>query len=136
MIEYFVDTWYFIARIDPFDAHHAAARRLQTFSAAGALVTHDAVLTEVLAFFCEDGSRLRQRAVATIRETLRTFVVEPADRRLFLRGLERYAQRVDKEYSQVDCMSMVLMEERGITTVLTNDHHFTQAGFRVLTDAP
>ena len=29
----------------------------------------------------------------------------------------------------VDCMSMVLMERRRITHILTNDHHFRQEGF-------
>jgi predicted nucleic acid-binding protein len=31
---------------------------------------------------------------------------------------------------------MTLMRERGITHVLTNDHHFRQEGFTVLSDAP
>lgn len=29
---------------------------------------------------------------------------------------------------------MVLMEERGIRQVLTNDHHFAQAGFTVVNE--
>lgn len=37
-----------------------------------------------------------------------------------------------RTYSLVDCISMVVMEERGIQHVLTNDHHFTQAGFTVV----
>jgi len=28
------------------------------------------------------------------------------------------------------------MKDRGITHVLTNDHHFRQEGFTVLSDAP
>ena len=136
MIEFFVDTWFFIALVDPLDAHHGAVQRLKAYFSGAALVTHDGVLSELLAFYSRGGASMRQRAVSDARDALRAMRVEPVDRSLFLRGLERYAQRVDEEYSHVDCMSMVLMEERGITTVLTNDHHFTQAGFRVLTDAP
>jgi predicted nucleic acid-binding protein len=54
------------------------------------------------------------------------------DRPLFIAALDLYEQRRDKEYSLVDCASMVIMRQRGITHVLTNDHHFTQAGFTIL----
>jgi len=47
-------------------------------------------------------------------------------------ALRRYRARPDKTYSLVDCHSMVLMEERRITQVLTADDHFRQAGFTCL----
>jgi predicted nucleic acid-binding protein len=53
---------------------------------------------------------------------------------LFSAALSLYEQRPDKEYSLVDCMSMTLMRERGITHVLTNDHHFRQEGFTVVNE--
>ena len=31
-----------------------------------------------------------------------------------------------------DCISFVVMEERGLSEALTSDHHFEQAGFSVL----
>jgi predicted nucleic acid-binding protein len=31
-----------------------------------------------------------------------------------------------------DCISFVVMNERDINDALTNDHHFEQAGFRIL----
>jgi uncharacterized protein len=43
--------------------------------------------------------------------------------------------RADKQWSLVDCSSFVLMEELKISQVLTTDHHFQQAGFRVLLQA-
>ena len=55
-------------------------------------------------------------------------------RELFERALSLYERRPDKEYSLVDCMSMTLMRERGITHVLTNDHHFRQEGFTVVSE--
>ena len=50
----------------------------------------------------------------------------------FASGFELYARRLDKEYSLTDCISMQTMRERGITEVLTHDHHFAQEGFIVL----
>jgi uncharacterized protein len=41
---------------------------------------------------------------------------------------------LDKAYSLVDCMSMSLMRERGITHILTNDHHFRQEGFTLVNE--
>jgi predicted nucleic acid-binding protein len=132
MPEYFADSWYFIALADRFDSHHAAARRLQALAGQHILVTHDGVLSEVLTYFSGRGPSMRRAAAAVARDALRHFRVLPADRELFLLALDRYADRDDKEYSHVDCMSMVLMERLGIRHVLTNDHHFTQAGFVVV----
>jgi predicted nucleic acid-binding protein len=39
---------------------------------------------------------------------------------------------LDKAYSLTDCISMNAMRERGLTDILTNDHHFTQEGFHIL----
>ena len=49
-----------------------------------------------------------------------------------MKGLDFYASRTDKEYSLVDCISILTMRQMNITDVLTNDHHFTQEGFTVL----
>ena len=43
-----------------------------------------------------------------------------------------YKQMDDKQWGLVDCISFVIMRERGVTEALTSDHHFVQAGFRVL----
>lgn len=133
---YFADAWYFIALLDSFDSHHTRARRLRATVRGDALITHDAVLTEVLAYFSGDGARARREVAALVRRLLGTVNVVESSRPLFLRALARYEQRADKGYSLVDCMSMEVMEDRGITHVLTNDHHFRQEGFTVLSDAP
>jgi predicted nucleic acid-binding protein len=132
MAVYFADTWLFIAVLDRFDEHHSQASALWRRSANARIVIHDGVLTELLAFFSGGGVRARQEAVDLTRQVLMRAEVVPVDRVLFLRGLDRYETRPDKAYSLVDCMSMVVMEDRGITHVLTNDHHFRQEGFTVL----
>ena len=128
---YFADAWYFIALLEPRDTHHRNARQLRKRTAHAPVTTHDAVLTEVLAYFSDEGSRGRILAAQTVRQAFAEMeVVASSD--LFLPALDRYEARPDKEYSLVDCMSMVLMEQRGIHHVLTNDHHFAQAGFTVV----
>lgn len=46
--------------------------------------------------------------------------------------MDLYEQRLDKGYSLVDCISINVVRDRGITEVLTNDHHFEQEGFASL----
>jgi predicted nucleic acid-binding protein len=54
------------------------------------------------------------------------------DERLFDRAFELYKSHTDKTWGLVDCISFVIMRERGITDALTYDRHFIQAGFRAL----
>jgi len=58
--------------------------------------------------------------------------VIPCSSTWFRRGLDRFASRLDKEWSLTDCISFVVMEDNRITEALTDDHHFDQAGFTVL----
>lgn len=46
-----------------------------------------------------------------------------------------HKQMDDKQWGLVDCISFVVMRERGIDEALTADHHFVQAGFRALFSA-
>ena len=43
-----------------------------------------------------------------------------------------FRSRPDKEWGLTDCVSFVVMKERGLTEALTADHHFEQAGFSIL----
>jgi predicted nucleic acid-binding protein len=134
MTEVFVDAWYYIALIDRFDSHHHRVRRLAARIPAGRLVTHEAVLTEVLAYFSSEGSQMRSRAVRFARAALQHTTVLPSDTNLFVRALDHYAARLDKGYSLVDCMSMMVMRDRSIRQVLSNDRHFAQDGFTVVNE--
>jgi uncharacterized protein len=135
MAVYFADTWYLIALFDPHDTHHARARRLDHSTARDFIATHDGVFSEMLAYFSADGSLIRRRISDFVRARQidsAWYVGRGSD--LFNRALRLYSERPDKEYSLVDCMSMTLMRERGITHVLTNDHHFRQEGFTVVNE--
>jgi predicted nucleic acid-binding protein len=58
--------------------------------------------------------------------------IEPASRALFDAGWKLYCERPDKDWSLTDCISFVVMHDRGIVDALTGDHHFEQAGFCAL----
>ena len=129
---YFVDTWFLVARFSRYDENHTRASAIDRRLPQSSFVTHDAVFTEFLAFVSGWGAVHRARAEEMVRAALRRWIVFPSDRSLFLQGLGLYGERLDKEYSLVDCMSMMLMKAQDIQHVLTNDHHFTQEGFTIL----
>ena len=43
-----------------------------------------------------------------------------------------YVSHTDKEWSLTDCISFVVMRNRGIRRALTADAHFEQAGYAAL----
>jgi hypothetical protein len=58
--------------------------------------------------------------------------VIPLTKEGYDRAFRLFRDRPDKEWSLVDCLSFVVMTERGITEALTTDHHFRQAGFTIM----
>jgi predicted nucleic acid-binding protein len=61
----------------------------------------------------------------------------PLNDDLWRRGWELYCKRMDKAWSLTDCVSFVVMTDRGLMDALTTDDDFRQAGFRaVLQDSP
>jgi len=127
----FADTSYYVALLGRNDAHHQRAvdwsERL-----LGRIVVTEYVIVEL-------GSALaglpdRHLYVPFIQELFAdpNCVVVPASAALLRQGLELFSARLDKEWSLVDCISMVVMRQRRLLDVLTTDQHFVQAGFRAL----
>lgn len=98
------------------------------------LVTTDEVLVELLGYFSGWGEQERRRVAGAVRELLVSEQLEVLiqSRETFLGGLRLYEASSDKEYSGVDAISMAAMKARGITEILTHDHHFAQEGFILL----
>ncbi|HKO02303.1 MAG TPA: PIN domain-containing protein [Thermoanaerobaculia bacterium] len=136
MARYFVDTWYFIAFLNPRDAHHESALRLSGRLQRAEFFTHDGVITELLAFFSTHGSYWRREVAALTRDILFSgkYRVTPVRRHLLEEALSLYETRLDKAYSLTDCVSMRVMLRRELTHVLTNDHHFRQEGFTLVNE--
>ena len=127
----FADTAYFIALLNPSDHYHSRALEL-TQHPTGPLVTTIWVLVEVGDAFSQPMNRVKfARLVALLQTTPDIEVIPPSDRQ-FQAGNSFYATRPDKCWSLTDCISFVIMRERDLNDALTTDHHFTQAGFRVL----
>lgn len=137
MREVFADTAYFAALLSSDDSlHELALLRAEDLSTdAGALlVTTDTVLIELLSLLGGQGEGARETAAALVESLLdnAAVMVEPQTRDRVREAVGLYAARLDKGWSGVDCLSMVVMEARGITEVLTHDHHFEQGGFVLL----
>ena len=130
----FADTIDWIALINARDQWHERAVSIKTTLADSRLVTTDSVLMELANFFAEYGDVMRRKVALAIRAILTDEELEvvSVNRQTFVDGLAMYESRSDKGYSLTDCFSMNVMSKQGITDVLSNDHHFTQEGFRVL----
>ncbi|MGA2067376.1 MAG: PIN domain-containing protein [Thermoguttaceae bacterium] len=127
----FADTVYYLALTNARDQHAPAATRF-TAGFSGAFVTTAWVLTEVGNSLTRGPDRaLFLRLYRALADDRRVTIVPPAQD-LFEEGIELFGQRPDKEWSLVDCISLVVMREYGLTDALTADRHFEQAGFRVL----
>jgi predicted nucleic acid-binding protein len=133
MRKVFVDTLYWVAIVKPGDAYKAAATEARKAIGQCIMVTTDEVLSEFVAAF-RSGPNLRKKAAETVNALLNNpnvkVVVQSRDS--FLRALDRFSKRPDKEYSLTDCSSMNAMDAEGIRDVLTHDHHFEQEGYNVL----
>jgi predicted nucleic acid-binding protein len=127
----FADTSYLPALLNPSDEFHASAAELSA--------TLDEVVVTTMWVLTELGDALhRGRNRETFGYFFDTlgkhgdFEIIPASAELFQRGVALFRARPDKEWSLTDCISFVVMAERGISEALTGDRHFEQAGFKVL----
>ena len=130
----FVDAHYLIAIVKPNDHWKNAADSAKRALGKCLMVTTDEVLTEFLNALGKFGTVFRTKAAQTTRAMLKNPNVRliPQTHETFLRALERYEKRGDKEYSLVDCAAMNAMDQEAIREVLTNDHHFEQEGYTIL----
>jgi predicted nucleic acid-binding protein len=130
----FVDTHYWIASINPHDQWYQRALEVEGQLAGANLVTTEEVLVETLNYFASSGQLLRLRVARVVRRLFERPEVEviPQTEDSFFKGVSLYEVRIDKGYSLTDCISMNAMLDRGLTDVLTHDHHLTQEGFRIL----
>lgn len=127
----FADTSFYIACLNPRDAHHALAIELASKNKTTTLTT-EFVFIELANFFSKLANR--SASVQLIRQVHSDpdTVIVPASSELMQRGFDRFSRRPDKEWSLTDCISFVVMEEYGITDALTSDRDFEQAGFAKL----
>ena len=137
-IEVFLDSSFAIALSNPRDALHATARSLvtQLRTPGFRVVTTRAVIVEIGNALSR--SRYREAAVTLITnfELDPDIEIVPLSEELFERAFSLFRDRSDKGWGLTDCVSFVVMRERGIGDALSADHHFRQAGFRTLLSPP
>lgn len=127
----FMDTGYWLALMHTGDQYHLRASAL-SHVLTPPLVTTEAVLIEVGNAFA--GERFRTIGVGLLADIRSDPAIEivPVTTELLERAIALYTARPDKEWGLTDCVSFVVMQERGITEALAADQHFVQAGFRAL----
>jgi len=127
----FVDTAFVLALVNDRDQYHKRAQELADYLEAQELLITDAVLLEI-------GNALARGYKAQAIEII-SFLVESEEveifhysPQIFEKAFAMYKKYADKEWSLVDCISFVIMRERGIKQALTFDRHSEQAGFTVI----
>jgi len=131
----FVDTSFVLALINECDQYHEQAQSLSLKFDQSFLITTVAVLLEIGNALAKDFRKEANAVISVLRTSKRVEVVG-LDERLLEKALDIYEKYDDKTWGLVDCISFIVMGERGTTNVLTFDKDFTEAGFSVLMNHP
>jgi len=132
--EFFLDTSFAIALSATSDQHHSHALELadQIENQEINLITTQAILLEI-------GNALsKQKYRVLAAQLLESLILDPSvevislSEELYQSAFHLFKSRPDKEWGLVDCVSFVVMNDRAISSALTADKHFSQAGFIAL----
>ena len=122
-----VDASFLIPLVWPKDRHRIRARRFFAAQTGYQYFVTDGVISEVLARATRRSLSVRRDAVALARRIVRGdgFTVVPTGSLDQIEaGLARYERLIDHRLSYVDCVQMNVMDELGITEILTFDQGF------------
>ncbi len=134
MKQTFADTSYWVAVFWFEDQWREAALKATDHIGNAEIVTTETILIEVLNYFSEFKSEIKEKVANVIETLLRNDEILVLQHRHedFLKALILYKSRLDKGYSLTDCISINAMREFGIAEILTNEGHFQQEGFKKL----
>ena len=131
MTEVFLGAAYAIALSASSDQYHGPAEALAVqLEADGArLITSRAVVLEIGNAL----AKLRYRSAAiqlldSLEEDPNVEII-PISEQLYKRALKLSRERPDKEWGITDCISFIVMQDRGLTEALTTDEHFNRPVF-------
>lgn len=131
--EVLVDTAFAIALLNPDDAHHVVAVALgNQLRGQVRLVITRAVCLEIANSMSAPRQRIQTATFLRGMEADPHVEVLPWTEEAYSDALSLFHNRPDKGWSLTDCLSFVVMRERGISDALTTDIHFRQAGFQPL----
>ena len=134
MNEIFLDTSFAIALSAITDQNHARAVELaeQIEAQNSHLVTTQAILLEIGNALSKQRYRIAAIQLLESLESDPNVEIVPLTNELYDAAFQLFRSRQDKEWGLVDCILCIVMQNRGITDVLTADEHFNQMGFRAL----
>jgi predicted nucleic acid-binding protein len=129
-----LDSAFLIALVFEADQNYSKAQ--STWSRVTAerrrFITTTFVFNETVTFLNARGEH--QLAVALGNQLLASPTIELIDVSLALieQGWEFFVRHDDKTYSLTDCISFQVMKQYSLSTALTFDRHFAQAGFTLI----
>jgi len=130
----YVDTSALIALGSERDKFHHKAQQLRKELVQNSMnfVTTSAVILEIASYFSQ--SHWKSIAIKLIKDinNSRVWQCFDIDDQLMKKGLELYESVIDKDWSLVDCIGIVVARDLDISDIFTTDHHFEQAGFQIL----
>ena len=134
MNEIFLDPSFAIALSAITDQNHARAVELaeQIEAQNSHLVTTQAILLEIGNALSKQRYRIAAIQLLESLESDPNVEIVPLTNELYDAAFQLFRSRQDKEWGLVDCILCIVMQNRGITDVLTADEHFNQMGFRAL----
>ncbi len=127
----FADTSYYLALVNPNDPRHELAME-RGDSVLGRMFVTEHVLVELGSALSHGSDRFVFLQLLQELQSDNSIIIIPASDALFHEGVALFADRRDKDWSLVDCISFVVMKQRRLNEALTTDRHFVQAGFRAL----
>jgi predicted nucleic acid-binding protein len=130
----FLDTAFAYALLNTRDRWHARAVAWEQFlvGTPRRLLTTEFVLIEIADGLAALRFRSQAARILEVLQTSSLVEIVPAMSSLVAAGLALFQDRPDKDWGLTDCISFVVMEQRGLADALTSDQHFVQAGFRAL----
>jgi hypothetical protein len=130
----FVDTAAWLALVNKSDAAHQKARTVRDalLKVHIQFVVTNYVMVEIANALCKVPQRETAVKLINSIEMTKNIEIVEIDKEIYKEAWQVYSTYLDKDWSLTDCMSFVVMREKGITEAFTTDKHFEQAGFNIL----
>lgn len=128
-----LDATFIVGYLNPRDQHHTKAQECmpRVENALEVLIT-EAVLVEIGNLLHRTPQRSRAAEFIEACYVSDNITVIAVDTGLLKRAVQFYKQHSDKPWGLTDCISFVVMRDRGLTIAATADGDFQQAGFSAL----
>ena len=129
---HFIDTSFIIALYNSDDEYHnRSIEVLDTIRDTRFVITHS-ILLEIGNSFAK--VKLRKVGIEILRRLKADSRINTIEHTQHYhdKAVALFESRLDKDWGLTDCVSFEVMRALGISSALTTDHHFVQAGFQAL----